>query len=71
MSFWERTRPRTDETVRYGPEPLTPERIAEIEGWLKDIGPNDRNDPERYVVVDYVEDLLHELRKRDENSHSR
>lgn len=61
MSWWGETIERENPEPRYGPDPLTPERLAEIKAYLADVGPNDRNDPEAFVVLSYIEDLLAEV----------
>jgi len=40
---------------------MTPERLAKIRAYLADVGPNEPNDPERYVVIDYLTELLAEV----------
>lgn len=60
-SFFDRTLPRENPEPRYGAEELTPERLQEIRDYLADCGPNDRNDPEAFAVLNYVEDLLAEI----------
>lgn len=60
-SFFDRTPVRENPEPRYGPEELTPERLQEIRDYLADCGPNDRNDPEAFAVLNYVEDLLAEI----------
>lgn len=65
-SFWDRTPVRENPEPRYGAEPLTPERLQEIRDYLADCGPNDRNDPEAFAVLNHIEDLLAEIERLDE-----
>lgn len=64
-AFLDKPFERVDPAPRYGAEPLTPERLQEIRDYLTGCGQNDRNDPESFAVLNYVEDLLAEIDRLD------
>lgn len=68
-AFLDKPFERVSPEPRYGPEPLSPERLQEIRDYIADCGPNDRNDPEAFAVLNYVEDMLAEIDRLHERQY--